>query len=191
MVLKASPRLANLAYGVRLAPLGARLPLFGVRRTPTTLWRTPAHEMQRLPPPAPKIVPARGREGSHAVLPAYPKPFGKNRSGIEIRREVGTRNKEAEEDRLGQAASFALAHPWAPAALRLRLPRSLPSSCRSSAPPPPPPFQPPKHPHPSSSSAYPRAVRQIQPCLRVSLWLRASASPSGHWLHSPPPKLSC
>ena len=45
-------------------------------------------------PPAPKIVPAHGREGSREVLPACPLSRGKNRRGIEIRREVGTRNRE-------------------------------------------------------------------------------------------------
>jgi len=115
-------------------------------------------------PPAPKIVPARGREGSCAVLPACPLPRGKNRRGIEIRRKIGTRNREPE--RKGIWADEA-SHRRILGRRQLYASASLPSSRRRIRIPPAalrlhlPPIQPP--------------ARQIRPSLHVLLRLCASA----------------
>jgi len=114
--------------------------------------------------PAPKIVPARGREGSCAVLPACPLPRGKNRRGIEIRRKIGTRNREPE--RKGIWADEA-SHRRILGRRQLYASASLPSSRRRIRIPPAalrlhlPPIQPP--------------ARQIRPSLHVLLRLCASA----------------
>ncbi|KAG2650080.1 hypothetical protein PVAP13_1NG190019 [Panicum virgatum] len=107
---------------------------------------------------------------------------------------LGTRNREKPRGNTWiderQAASFSPAHPWAPAALHLALGPSLPAAGSSA---PPPPFRLPAHPHPSCSSASPHATRQIWPPLCLSCWLHVSASPSGCWIYSSPPKtkVSC
>ena len=86
-------------------------------------------------PPAPKIVPARGREGSCAVLPACPLPRGKNRRGIEIRREVGTRNREKQRGKtwIDEREAATSHRRMAPTALHLALGPSLPAAGTSAS----------------------------------------------------------
>ena len=156
------------------------------------LWRTPCSrdaEFAARPPPK-SFPPVEER------VPAryFPPVRCRARRIGEVRRELGTRNREKPRGNTWiderQAASFSPAHPWAPAALHLALGPSLPAAGSSAHPPP---FQLPAHPHPSCSSVSPHATRQIWPPLCLSCWLHVSASPSGCWIYSSPPKtkVSC
>ena len=83
-------------------------------------------------PPTPKIAPARGREGSRAVLPTCPLPRGKNQRGIVIWREIGTRNRERQRGTT-----------WGPKGRRLASHRHILGRRQLCTSPSVPPFQPP------------------------------------------------